>query len=408
MTSDLNPTICSSSIVVLTGAGASVPFGMPAMANFCSCCDSEKAGILQQICRPFLPDNSVDLEFVLGKLEFYENEITRDLLNDGFLTRYFGSSTQHIATEMGKFCRNLRGYLYEKIIETYGLLSEEQQTIARNLYLDLFMELAARNRTVLPVFTTNYDLMFESLTDSNSQFRMINGMRPTAQGYRWDPTTYSESLADLAVFRLHGCSHWFQRKRDKAIWFQALPDLKDPSNKGPQIIYPEPGKDARLVDEPFVTAYRYFRHCLKSADLIIIIGYSGRDEVIQEALRESMADEKPWHDASVKKRFIVITRSEELPPHIDRILPKKRVIHLRAGIEHNAGRLSAFVTGEIPEYAVAGLKELETIHDLHNASSQLLSGSLCQCDPCKEYRARRIKTSERQLSARGVQVRDSR
>jgi len=284
----------------------------------------------------------------------------------------------------------LKEDIFRTIIRIYGELSSEAENKAVEMYRELFFVLlteASNDPRVLPIFTTNYDLTFEVLRDGAPDFKICNGLTWKGEYRVWDPLTYENGDYSFAIFRLHGCSHWVRRVDVGDIVFQPAPDRDDLTAREPTILYPGPGKSVDIHRDPFQTAYKYLAMCLKNANTVLIIGYSGRDEAIQARLREALA-------VDPGKRFIVVTKHDELPNYLAAIFSDTsvRITHLRGGIERSVGRIVDVFQGTLSKVALAPMGELRAAYDTHHTESgkQFPPEKQCQCEECKEYRARTL------------------
>lgn len=314
-----------SKIVVLTGAGASVPLGMPAMRGFFATLDARWRSEAQRFVG-WSSESKDDLEFLLGRLDWWRKlrqENNRD-------TTFRSAVNPQKLKENVELAEGLREVIYRSVIDTYGELSPDARAKARSIYRDFFFELqqmALNHPKVLPVFTTNYDLTFEAISKEDPKFRMCNGLDNSGYYSEWNPDVYKRGEYEFAVFRLHGCSHWVRRLADGKILFQPIPDRDNLLLREPCILYPEPGKDSQVSSEPFSIAYENLRLCLRAATLIIIIGYSGRDEAIQEALRGALY-------ADPDKKFILVTMGRADSKPLESILDGGKILaHFDEGIE---------------------------------------------------------------------------
>jgi hypothetical protein len=88
-----------------------------------------------------------------------------------------------------------------------------------------------------------------------------------------------------------------------------------------------PGKDDGIFVEPFRTAYIYFEKLIKEVDRIVIIGYSGRDAVIQLHLNEAL-EQRP------DRELVIITKGQ-LSPELEALSKKasKEPVVLIDGVE---------------------------------------------------------------------------
>lgn len=326
----------NSKVLVITGAGASVPLGMPAMDGFFERLKEEWQKWMAPILESFPEGRKTDMELLLARLTYYE-ELRGVAQKDGCLTSNAVNLTA--LSDLVKKSHRLREDIFDEIIRTYGKLSSKASTKAVQLYKDLYFQLvsATRNRPgVLPIFTTNYDLTFEAIEKKVPDFKICTGISRGGDYGVWESSLYEKAQDyDFAIFRLHGCSHWVRSRvgEIREIVFQPLPDRKDLENKEPRILYPVPDKDSRIEEEPFSTAYKYLKLCLAAAKTIVIIGYSGRDAVIQDYLGEAL-------NTDAGKKLVIVTGGKELRPELQKIMERARgAAHLGGGIEANVDRV---------------------------------------------------------------------
>jgi hypothetical protein len=322
---DYQTSLEKSALLVLTGAGASVPFGMPTMAEFRTHIDTQWTDLVDQI---FPNKKEFDLERLLGVLAFYEeilDQYSRDPMLHSWI-QFIGRS------DLGGRARGLKNHVFDRIIELYGHVPLERQEKARVLYLPLYrdlLELCGNEPQVLPIFTTNYDLTFEALRRLDSGFTVNDGIRDVGYDREWAPEHYQGAMNyKYAIFRLHGCSHWMKNNHTGRILYQSQPDRKDPGNKEPAVLFPLLGKEVAVPHEPYATAYSYFRECLRAAHVILIVGYSGRDPLVQQYIADSLRRD-------TDKGIIVISKGNELRQEFktfERFLGRQ-VKHVAGGIE---------------------------------------------------------------------------
>lgn len=332
-----------SEILVLTGAGASVPLGMPAMDGFYRRLRPDLREWAEVIFNSFEEQNN-DLEFLLGRIAYYEH-LREDSQRDEHLNKNIVStSALGVLVAKGK---EVRENIFDTIVNSYGRLSPEAKEKAAELYRDLYYKLLPEDGTqprVLPIFTTNYDLTFEGIRDLSKHFKLCNGMSGAGEYGVWERNSYREQEDyNFAIFRLHGCSHWVRDKgsRDGELAFQARPDRRDLANKEPVILYPLPDKDSRLEEEPFRTAYHHFELCLEAAKAIVIIGYSGRDKVVQRYLAEALK-------ADPNKKFVIVSKGPTLRQELQDIIPQANIAaYIRGGIEGNTEQVWKAAKGRL-------------------------------------------------------------
>jgi hypothetical protein len=343
-----NATLVSSSFgalkkskaLVLTGAGASVPLGMPAMDGLFNLIDTQHHPLAKDIISA-TSQGTNDLEFLLGKLTFYETVLQQVSQDRVFHT---WAKLDHNRRNLGAQAQELKEHIFERIVRRYGRLSMAGVEVATKIFLPLFLRLLSAAETsppVLPIFTTNYDLTFEAISLKEPDFRICNGMQPEGMSFHWDPTGYRNRDYSFAIFRMHGCSHWMKEQGTGRIFYQESPDRRGRTYHEPCLLYPVPGKENQIFDEPFRTAYWYFEQALAAASRIIIIGYSGRDPVIQAYLREALQ-----RDSS--KRLFIVTKKEPLRPELAEIAKLSEFsTPIYGGVERVAKSISVSEQGEI-------------------------------------------------------------
>jgi hypothetical protein len=293
-----------SKVILLLGAGASAPLGMPTMDRYKDLIDARYHGIADKIFDAN-KDKENDLEFLLGRLTLYET-IASERASDTNLQRWLNLNSHQPCQDASQF----KKHIFERIVRGYGQVSPQAKDKAVYIYSTLInglRRLTGSHPPVLPIFTTNYDLVPECVRDGTSGTHYCTGIGGSGEMKRWSRELYLRARYGVAVFRLHGCSHWMVEKDSRDIIFQALPDTAAPEYREPCVLYPLPGKETRLDEEPFRTAYQHLETCLRSAKVIVIIGYSGRDPFIQVALREALESPR-------QKQLIYVTGSGDLKP----------------------------------------------------------------------------------------------
>lgn len=322
-------SVLKSRVIVLAGAGASAPLGMPTMDEFFKLLnfkDSFLEGAFSALDAP-----QKDIEGILGRLAYYEALQDQVLRDDNLRKVVSGVDGIKGLASAAKVCRER---IFDRIVATYGRLSNEAKTKAESLYKNFYLTLlesAGNDPRVLPIFTTNYDLTFEAIRERSPDFGFCTGLSLQGEDRIWDPLAY-EMAKDhpFAIFRLHGCSHWMKDKQTERIFYQALPDRKDLTAKQPCILYPVPGKDDRLDEEPFRTGYRYLELCLRIAKIILIIGYSGRDSGIQKLLSDAL-------EVDSERLLIVVSKGATLRPEFNDLKKRCRQFwHIERGIEEKS------------------------------------------------------------------------
>ncbi len=228
-----------------------------------------------------------------------------------------------------------------------------------DLYLPFLNTLFKINNGILPIFTTNYDLLIEDIySATNKTNDLVTGAENVnSSGFsfkvQYKPNMKLETFQpqypvklvshrpylktsnkEIALFRFHGCTNWFvDTKSENIIQFDPKEDIEYilPAcwfSNGSLVsanIFPATVKDAYTLSPPFDIGYDYFSQVVINAKVLIIIGYSGRDETLKEILL--------W---GAKKNehieFIIVGKGNKISAHLKDVLPKNRVHYLSDGI----------------------------------------------------------------------------
>jgi hypothetical protein len=147
----------------------------------------------------------------------------------------------------------------------------------------------------LPVFTTNYDWVFELIAEAkDDEVNLIDGFRVgSSMGGHWDQAVFknfkpNEDRMNLALFKLHGSTSWYREQSP----YNRIRKFAQPSTAlaglPAVLIYPTQAKDKAVKEDPFKTAYEYLLETLVRTNLCIVIGFSFRDPAIHETFRTAL------------------------------------------------------------------------------------------------------------------------
>jgi len=314
----LNSKITQSPVILLLGAGASMPLGKPVMEQFVR-------GLVEQI--EYIENPALLLSLVSARgydLEKIMEDLETFLALDYISSFAFHSEPPYEASRSD--AENLRSYIRHSIIREYrNIDANKAVNIYQPLLDEIFSHLDSTNHC-LPIFTTNYDLAIESFCDLKySQYDLVDGMQENGREVLWNrqefdmfrmdhPATNSPesqkvfTLFDqiyggldlgsqlpkrnIVLFKLHGSVNWMRMVPGGGI-VQSLPmyDLIDSDQFQNAIIYPAGNKVA--TSEPYLTAYHYFSRCCENAKIVVAIGYSFRDyDVLISLLKARQVNEK--------------------------------------------------------------------------------------------------------------------
>ncbi len=213
----------------------------------------------------------------------------------------------------------------------------------------------------IQIATLNYDRSVE-LVASRAGLSVDTGIKRWKGGHdwQWDPK------ADVRLLKLHGSVDW--RSEPHAVEAK-LADTRIVTRqvKGrsrPAVVFGQRGKVR--ADGPFLAMLRAFDEMLSTADELVIVGYSLRDDHINTAIRR-------WFNGRPKPRVTIVDRAkrpigsrrkveQSFAVQLDRVMRQhiqkdgKPVFALRPGmarIQENAAAGLLKVFGPGPDLSIA-------------------------------------------------------
>jgi len=284
-------------IVLLTGAGASKPLGFSTTTECFSDEPNEINRTYKEIAQ-WLGKSSPDVEEVLQFLQPIDDFLGT---NPG---RFVG---RRLSDDWGRRVPAFTEHVRRKCFHHYGKRPDEKAV--RQLYEEL-LELSGWRRYAIDLFTANYDPVTDVLLDIAKEqgLRAYDGFGLFA---RWEPDLFDWSEPGIKVFRLHGSMSWI---RDGNRIFNSRDyNLRESGPQKHLLIYPgfkgDPERDH--LDEVFQFTQMKLRTALKSSSALVAIGYSFRDQAINDAIREAM-------DANSGLRILVL--NPQWPEGIDNVM----------------------------------------------------------------------------------------
>lgn len=219
----------------------------------------------------------------LGPYAIYINELGRNqesplsepLLNEEEMKRIRTLVGKGITSGCSKFDRSKATKYYRELFE-----------------FEKEMRGAGRRRLFSPTATTNYDTVFEQCARENSDINAKAGFRDI-DGERTLPVEkiIEDGYHEIEYLKLHGSINWWIRDRDKRIVErnEGQPikiSLMGETYNDQLMIYPIYEK--YVSEDPYFSLYYYFRKLLYWNDLYVVIGYSFRDQSINNAFADAL------------------------------------------------------------------------------------------------------------------------
>jgi hypothetical protein len=295
---EFSEAIVSAPVVILTGAGASVPLekattetfmervpGLPLSDQLLQVFET-----VRKACTPSEGVQTVDIEVVLDHLtsRIESADMLRDDPNFGPLL-FAANPPRDALNVVLKRYRDLREALLDEVVRHYG---EVNEAAAARLYRRILVDLPKTLKVpALPVFTLNYDLAVEAARDG-LRVRLVDGLdRRRTVNRTWSAEQFHKFRASRAtavvLFKLHGSVSWC--RDDHGAIREVVGLHRDPPPFKHVVMYPSL-RSKNLQGEPWSTGYGYLRECLGRARVAVIIGTSLRDAQLVDALRSALAE----------------------------------------------------------------------------------------------------------------------
>jgi len=326
----------SSPVVIFLGAGASVEAGLPISTGITrhlveqmeTQSEAELLGMIQFICNKLTTEENgqtVDIELLLRTAAYLADRNVDPLkdVNANPLPKFVTSWCEELKTidPAGD------GVLFRRLLrEAKAILPRILQPTKSVKYLSeinrLMNALPKRKRFAPVVFTLNYDLCLEqALNDANIKF--TTGFERGV----WTPNALANPRT-IRVFKLHGSLGWVRHPERRVIY-----DAYD-SAQSDEILVESPEINHEIIfaidnklqaTQPFLWLFQQCAEIVARSSYIVCIGYSFRDEHINEIIGQAMAS-----DPSKHLIYVSPTASENTLEHVrgitffpKRVLPIK-------------------------------------------------------------------------------------
>jgi len=330
----LSPAITNSEVVLFTGAGASVPLGLPTTESF-----------LQDLAKEVQTDSGAQSIYLAAVDELGSQANIERLLD---LIAAWGADPPKIPRRLVD--RRITGFAPEVVASRIPRLEQAALRLITARYSDVdaerayflylwlffFLKSFAERWCPLPIFTTNYDWTFERVAERLKKRlnNVIDGFVMRPMGNVWDPGVFHRLKGgrtwQLPLFKLHGSTSWYRQTSRSVI--KMMHAERDPGQLKNVLIYPTQSKSSLVLEDPFRTAYEYLSACLRTgARLCLVIGYSFRDPEISAAFRIALVDNR-------RLELIILNPT----PDKDRII---------ADLQDSSGRIT-FIEDEFQYYGI--------------------------------------------------------
>ena len=149
------------------------------------------------------------------------------------------------------------------------------------------------------IFTPNYDRAIEEFCNSRNEYHLIDGFSrdpPHSELSIWDGNYDIDSpkgIIPMKLFKLHGSLNWKEHTKHgmEKIHSESLTD--DPNLIRHLAIMPTRTPKDEEESSPFSDLFSMFSYYMEKHDACIVIGFSFRDQKINEIFQQFIVKRKP-------------------------------------------------------------------------------------------------------------------
>jgi hypothetical protein len=289
----------SSRHVVLLGAGASVPLGLPTMTELADTFEQSKLDnkkYLNRICKARVTIQRNDFTYDVESLYTFFHDCADPCAALRRAGPYAASICpgQPISTKKkDDLADGIAEQIEEHIIKKCYVSDDIAEEKTRIIYNRFFSKITGIktwkksipkwNSNIFEVFTTNYDNAVENYGSEIGQDPCLGRILSIGDRIIFRPELYDDDSFKIKLYKLHG-SVELSLLEDGSIVANYPPKSPGDSQNGIQIrakimVY---GPEKNLIAEPYFDLLFRFKQRLKEAKRCFVVGYSFRDPWINQ------------------------------------------------------------------------------------------------------------------------------
>ncbi len=338
----------SSKVILLVGAGISVPANIPAMRGMYkafqnraysnitpeekSICRfiTEKLGVAEDLEEFLITTNAIE-ELKYSSLETLVEQAvsnrkgTKNLLKFkqqlNARTRGIGALQKRIMNFMSETC-----FRFDRD-KAFSILGNFVEAVSKQGY---------------PIYSTNYDAVLEEVA-LEREIPIEDNFPVKGRRLLWSRDIHFPLGGALTLIKMHGSVTWYVDKDGNVEKMNSNTNInlagKDVKRR---VIFPTRFKD--IYGQHFFALYHHFLFAVSNAEVLIIIGHSLRDEYIRAAIIERAR----------KPDFHIVIINPDLPSKLQDELQAARsgknsiVTHIPLKFEDLSGELSKILLTSSP------------------------------------------------------------
>ena len=298
------------SSICFVGAGASVPFGVPTMAQMTQEFEQALPSTLSA------PSKLYDgIKYVLRDYRIFDIEamitVLQDIINiEDVPSRLFNHPSVHYFSTSA--------HRYDNMIELMVKIGSRHRDTARELLQNIKHHVGQACTPTHQVYEI-YDELFRRVVNEAADFTPAASNGPPELGYTLYTTNYDQVLEDYCqsrklayevgqsedglldlsnhntklysageswfqIFKLHGSVNWYQDQDNRISWLPHLAQTGSVSGSSERLAPGEllihPANETYIFREPFYPMFHQLRSHLSTVERCYIVGYSFRDDNI--------------------------------------------------------------------------------------------------------------------------------
>lgn len=284
------PTPVYPEVLILTGAGISIPIGIPAMHGMFSAFTSQKkpdiTPAIKKTCK-FMTDE-LGIPHDLEEFLVAANSITEFKTSSLSPLVEKSISPTKGSTNITNYRKRLSKYRSDAENVKLSILNfmaqkcfQFERSKAESYFKGLVTSISKKG---YPVYTTNYDFAFEYVAQVN-KITIHDNFNTQGQRQIWDNNIKFRYGKGFTIIKLHGSVSWYKNEAGDIEKIYYPTDTNPMGEKISRIVI-TPTRFKDIYDQNFFALYSHFLSNLSMARVLIVAGHSLRDDYLRAAIVE--------------------------------------------------------------------------------------------------------------------------
>lgn len=354
--------------ILFVGAGASVPFGYQTTDQFIAEIRNMSLEPSERRIFDFYAETpNITIEDIIRALDIRIKESSNPILkqealsplrsielenadlNDAKNKLQSGEVTQKLEERLGAY-KALKDKIVSQLYIAYADRPELEK--AWEVYQDYINVIREQNNSVVPIFTTNYDKVIESLENipGSDISRVVRGFKEQTKVMPRNPIWAPEEVFDqeperdkLLLFKLHGSLNW--RRDIRRQLREAEEGQFELRGYWKENVLIPPGTVDFQYGEPYQSLRTYLEGYLEKAQTCVVIGYRFDDLTIRDTFTRSL--ERGLRLVTLNPESETI-KAQKFPQFDNIVVIPKKIEEGAGDIKEVLGRSAPPTTEEAP------------------------------------------------------------